>query len=142
DGMTVGLLAASKKKKAKTMLPWYTAINLQGQVTTEPIQLHEAKEKPQARDAGRYLLWIIILAMALAMIFIFWRRDLRNQQVKLPGNLALAGLGRRSVAGFIDLVPVLVIVSSIFHIGPAELFAKHWPGEGSVQSLQTMAPGL
>src|SRR5699024_725213 len=75
-------------------------------------------------------------------IFIFWRRDLRNQQVKLPGNLALAGLGRRSVAGFIDLVPVLVIVSSIFHIGPAELFAKHWPGEGSVQSLQTMAPGL
>ena len=78
---------------AQPRLRW-ARLDLQGNVVQEPSELVIDPDRPWDRVAEFILLWSI-LAMAILLVLLLWRRDPRSNQLDLPQALVLAGLGRR-----------------------------------------------
>ena len=112
-------------------------MDLHGQVTQPTAALTEQRPRLFA-DAAGYLIMITVLAAAMLIMFVFWQRDPGRNRLQLPDALELADLGRRFVAGAIDMIGPLVIAAVVFDLRPADLI-RHWPWPD--RSLDEMIPG-
>ena len=140
-GVTVALIVQVGEPGAESVseLSW-TRANLLGEIVSEPQPL-QVYESSTLGEAGGYVVLVSVLVLATLMILVFWRRDPHLNQVVLPSQLALADLGRRLVAGVIDMAPGFVGAMWFEQIGPQELLAR-WPGAAAGMSWEGMQPGV
>ena len=118
---------------------WWAQMNLQGSVVQSAQRLN-APEPQSLGQMADYIILITVLVLSVLLLLVFWRKDVRQYQLELPSELALAGFARRAAAGAIDLLPVVLMVMVGFGLG-GEALLRHWPGQGQANSWSDIAPG-
>ncbi len=98
-------------------------------------------ERSRPAGVADFPLLLLVLMVATAATFIFWRRDPKRQQLKLDEGQRLATVGSRLAAAGIDLAPGFLGAWLLFSAEPAEIFA-HWPGLGRPSLLVEVVPPL
>lgn len=120
-GQSLSLIVADPQGQMR-----WTRMNLQGQIVQAPTKL--AVSVPQwLSDAPNPYVLVTVLALALLIMFMVWRRDPAWNRLDLPLHLELADLGRRAGAGMIDLLPCLILIFNLFGLPSRDLF-YYWPG--------------
>ncbi|MCE9591239.1 MAG: RDD family protein [Planctomycetes bacterium] len=90
-------------------------------------------------DALRVSIQMIMLAVALLIMFVVWRRDGGIVVVKMPAGYVEADVFRRLFAAVIDLIPCVLAVWFFLRV-PLDDVAAHWPG--TPVELKLQLPGL
>ena len=116
-----------------------TPVGLDGAVG-EPRELG-VTDRPPTPGVADFPLLLLVLMVATAATFLFWRRDPAKQELRLGERQRLAGLGVRVGAGLIDLVPGLLAAWLLFDALPREVFS-HWPGLGRPSTPAEVLPPL
>ncbi len=120
--------------------PTLAALDLRGQPAGEPVALTLDRTGPLARQAD-FIIMVSVVVLATLLLFGFWRRDPTVNELALPAGLTLAPLGRRALAGVIDLTPGLLVGSLAFRLSLDELY-QWWPGRGVGAEWVRLIPGL
>lgn len=140
-GAEAGAVGASGEGAAAVPLT-LTAVrlDLRGKAS-EPFDYLEA---PAAgRPVADYVVLVAVSAVAVLVLLIFWRRNPRRHVVRLPDTLRTAPLSQRLLAGLIDLMPVLFVVSRAYGISMRELLSVRWPSavaEAGGRSWEVIEP--
>ena len=97
----------------------------------------------RSRPAGvaDFPLLLLVLMVATAATFIFWRRDPKRQQLRLGESQRLATVSARLAAAAIDAAPGFLGAWLLFSAEPAAVLA-HWPGLGRPSLLVEVVPPL
>jgi uncharacterized RDD family membrane protein YckC len=103
----------------------------------QPLELHSPGRWLQVFDM---LGLLIIVGLTVAMVKVLWKRDPQTNRVDLPSDTVIADLGRRALAGLIDLMPIVFVVMQWYSLGLMELLGDHWPGR-RVAAIDAMIPG-
>ncbi len=131
-GRTAALLAQRDAKNWQ-----WSAMNLRGEVTQAETVLSETMATPWEQYVNQMLL-LVVLVVATLMMFIFWRREPMDGQVKLPKEWTVAGFSTRAMAGLVDLGPCVGI--SFAYYGVDWVSGLHyWPGRSG--GLENILPG-
>ena len=140
-GATWTLVATDRSVALVTELDrkrWlWTAMNLRGQITTPPTELREQMEHP-FNQILNHLVLVIVLVVATLMMFVFWKREPTENQVKLPKEMRVADFSTRVIAGLIDLSPCVGVAFTYFSVDWFTGLGQ-WPGRAS--GVQNMLPG-
>ena len=100
----------------------------------------EPSNRPAGGDPLPYLVMVVSLIFASAVMVVFWKRDPRWNTLELPRTVSLSDLASRSGAAVVDLVPAVALAMMATGSGPREVLAG-WPGLSSSAGWQAMAPG-
>ena len=120
--------------------PTLAGIDLQGRPAGPTTTLKLDRTGPLEKQADFFIM-VGVVVVATLLLFAFWRRDPLANQLDLPGHLMLAPLGRRAIAGVIDLAPGLLVGSLAFRLSLDELY-RWWPGRGMGAEWARLVPGL
>lgn len=115
-------------------------LRLDDAAVTEPQTVFIRADTPALQSVG-FIILVVIMVSVAAMLALFWRRPIDQQQPQLPDTLAVADLLRRALAGFLDLAPGFLLASLLFDTDPGTIIA-FWPGNTSVGHLEAIRPGL
>lgn len=122
------------------------AIDLDGNTLVESeddsgvVVLYRPEPTPMEGNADR-LIQIGAFVVAMLMMVLFYRHAQSATQIDLPDNIQLAGFGRRTLAGMIDLLPGFWIAGAMYGITIEETILC-WPGNGVAKVLPAMRPGF
>lgn len=130
---------ADTRRDARVRELWWARMNLRGEVEAEPAPLRELDDAA-LEHLTDYIILVAVVALAILMMLLFWRRDASQFQLALPPELALGSLPRRVGAGALDLAPPVAVAMGVFEIGFAEL-PHRWPGVGQAHGVMDVAPG-
>ena len=98
-------------------------------------------ERPSGPGVADFPLLLLVLMVATAATFVFWRRDPRQQRLRLAERQRLATLGPRLAAAAIDAGPGLLVAWGLLGVRPEEVLA-HWPGLGRPNTPAEVLPPL
>ena len=98
-------------------------------------------DRPRTPGVADFPLLLLVLMVATAATFLFWRRDPEQQRLRLGERQRLAGLPARVAAGAVDLTPGLLAAWLLLGALPREVFA-HWPGLGRPSVPAEVLPPL
>jgi len=132
-----GLLATLIARQGQDT-PVFTSMTLQGQLAEEPAPIQIETPPAFVQDPGHMLL-VGVVAISIFLMFVIWRRDPSQIEVALPEGIVIADLGRRVMAGAIDLAPCVLAGMMIDGESLMETL-RHWPGRSG--SWSAMLPGL
>jgi len=111
---------------------------LSGDQLRAPVQMRIAPQPTRQRAYETVL--VAVLMIALVLMLGFWRRPSATAAVELPKGMNVAAVGKRALAGALDLAPALVIAMAAFNIGPVQLLTR-WPGQPPADAWPEMIPG-
>lgn len=144
--MTAPAVLAPEAKAASAHLPALALLDGQaffesGVGKAELVPLTE--REPSALE-GHADLFVQVLAFitAMCMMMVFYRRVPQHGQLNLPDDLVLASLGRRTMAGLIDLAPGFFVASLVYEVSAGQILLEAWPGNGVEKAFVAMRPGL
>ncbi len=131
-GRTTALLAQRDAKN------WHwSAMNLRGELTQSETVLSETAITPWEQYVNQMIL-VVVLVVATLMMFVFWRREPVDAQIKLPKEWTVAVFSTRAMAGLVDLGPCVGV--SFAYFGVDWLTGLHyWPGRSG--GLENILPG-
>lgn len=119
-GNEIALLAATDKPS----FAW-ARMDLQGRAHTPP---NIAESIPQPLEqATDHILLVAVVATAMLIMLVFWRREPAHVRLSLPKDTRLADLGWRAGAAAVDFLPCVLVSAFVFKIDPGDLL-EHWPG--------------
>ncbi|MEM9415772.1 MAG: RDD family protein [Planctomycetota bacterium] len=88
-----------------------------------------------------WIIQIVALTAALAILMLFWKRTPREREVRLPEGVRLVPWSRRLLSTLIDLMPGLWIAGGVYGLGWDEIILQHWPGTPIPKHPDAMGPG-
>lgn len=134
------------KASETTTLAVLAAIGLDGQPKESPTRsdgltvLYLQQTSPVKRNAD-LIIQIVAFAIAMLMMMLYYRQAPQAEDLDLPDKLVLASLGRRMIAGMIDLAPGFWLAGLLYGTSFQET-ALFWPGNGIAKALPAMRPGF
>lgn len=117
-GQTLALVALDSNNQ----ITW-TREALSGEVILPPTPLEESAGYTLLDNTG-FSLSMGVMAVALLIMFLVWRRDFDAARATFPEGYGPADLLRRALAALIDLAPAVLAVVLLWGIPPRELFAN------------------
>ena len=120
SGQTVALVVTGSTAtesgaagEAAPALLW-TSMALSGHLVSPPTPL--TLEPSMSPYSPGQILVGAVLAVSMLLMLTLWRRDPLLAKTPLPPGVVLAGLGRRVLAGIIDLAPCMAAAAAVFGV--------------------------
>jgi len=92
------------------------AVTLRGEVAVPPTPAVVEPPTPPSRVVT-YVQVALMVVLSGLLIFVFARRGPSTQRLALEEGRSLASLGRRALAGLVDLAPPVLAVSAVYGVG-------------------------